>query len=438
MTASVVLQVRVKNTFFDVGEEVDVETASSRKNRRIKTCPESVITTPEFKEQLSFSLVIPSNPRRTAPAGSVALNASVADEKICMSQYPPEFGADQLNKPSQCTALLAVEERHESVDSTQLPCETTGSTKQVDAPTSAELSVLHCLLSGNHSPLHSPERDSSPPCALLTKLMPDVASTNMMPNLLVETTVSSVLSIINKTAEGSRDEGSTRQLELASFSPSMAPMPRQCLDSWLSEELPTPCGGENALPSANLESMQDPFALRSQPALEPHAFDEANTGDMANGVVQLQGSKKTQKSRSKHWCHFHLGEDMIAKRGFELNKKIIGRGGCNMKAIFDATGAKVRLRGRGSGHLEGGREAPVPLMLAVTCIGSVSTFRTAIKMAVEVLRRVEAQFHATCGGEEQLPCFKVASLSPGALECLDDVLCSVPTAPSLPRLLQMQ
>jgi hypothetical protein len=98
----------------------------------------------------------------------------------------------------------------------------------------------------------------------------------------------------------------------------------------------------------------------------------------------------------------------------------------------------VRLRGRGSGHLEGGREAPVPLMLVVTCSGSVSTFRTAVEMAVEVLRRVEAQFHATCGGQERLPCFRVAGLSPDASQCLGDVLCSVPSAPSLVSLPQMQ
>merc|ERR1712166_1639750 len=147
---------------------------------------------------------------------------------------------------------------------------------------------------------------------------------------------------ITKTAGCSRDEGSTRQLDLAILegSPSSGPMPRQCLDSWLSEELPSPYGGEKALPSADLTSMQDPFALQCRPALEPHAFDEANMGNLTNGALRLQGAKKTQRSRTKLWCHFHLGEDMIAKRSFELNKKIIGRGGCNTKAIFDATGAK--------------------------------------------------------------------------------------------------
>lgn len=39
-----------------------------------------------------------------------------------------------------------------------------------------------------------------------------------------------------------------------------------------------------------------------------------------------------------------------------------------MEAIYESTGCKVRVRGRGSGHLEQSTqaEAPTPLMLAVT------------------------------------------------------------------------
>jgi hypothetical protein len=66
------------------------------------------------------------------------------------------------------------------------------------------------------------------------------------------------------------------------------------------------------------------------------------------------------------WCHFYLDPSML-EPGFDLVKKIIGRGGCNTRGIFDATQTKVRVRGKGSGHKEqhNGREAPVPLMIAL-------------------------------------------------------------------------
>jgi hypothetical protein len=47
---------------------------------------------------------------------------------------------------------------------------------------------------------------------------------------------------------------------------------------------------------------------------------------------------------------------------------LIGRGGENTKTVNARTGAKVRIRGKGSGHREVRelKEAPVPLMVAIT------------------------------------------------------------------------
>ncbi|CAK8991200.1 unnamed protein product [Durusdinium trenchii] len=81
-------------------------------------------------------------------------------------------------------------------------------------------------------------------------------------------------------------------------------------------------------------------------------------------------------------------------RGFDVNKKIIGHRGANTKRIFEKTGAKIRLRGRGSGHSEGGRgEAPVPLMLAVTSEKrSVGSFMHALAMSAQLLQMVTSKF----------------------------------------------
>ena len=50
-------------------------------------------------------------------------------------------------------------------------------------------------------------------------------------------------------------------------------------------------------------------------------------------------------------------------------KRILGKGGNNMRRIAEDCNAKVRLRGIGSGFLEGaeGKEANMPLQLNVSC-----------------------------------------------------------------------
>eukprot|EP00971_Amphidinium_carterae_P212995 4227450-Amphidinium_carterae.1 len=55
---------------------------------------------------------------------------------------------------------------------------------------------------------------------------------------------------------------------------------------------------------------------------------------------------------------------------FCLVKRILGKGGNNMRNIADTCNAKVRLRGIGSGFLEGaeGKEANMPLQLNVSCV----------------------------------------------------------------------
>jgi hypothetical protein len=78
---------------------------------------------------------------------------------------------------------------------------------------------------------------------------------------------------------------------------------------------------------------------------------------------------------------------------------LIGRSGCNMREIYQATNAKIRVRGRGSGHLEvdGSKEAPVPLMVAVTSEGGYQVhFRTAVEMTISKLKEVQQLFVQFC------------------------------------------
>lgn len=117
--------------------------------------------------------------------------------------------------------------------------------------------------------------------------------------------------------------------------------------------------------------------------------------------------------RLRLWAHIHLHMQLP---GFDLVPRLIGRGGCNMRKIADQTGAKVRIRGRGSGHLEiGGKsEAPTPLMVAVTSDHEdPANFRAAVEMTLRELRAVEGRFRTFCesqGHKHKGPCYSLGQL----------------------------
>jgi len=116
-------------------------------------------------------------------------------------------------------------------------------------------------------------------------------------------------------------------------------------------------------------------------------------------------------------------------RGFDLSKKVIGHGGCGTRGIYEATGAKIRLRGRGSGHIEShtGREAPAHLMLSVTVDnGQAESFRAAVRMAADHLAGIQDRFHAFCRHwRTPVPehrCFWVGEIEAASKECLGAAL----------------
>ncbi|CAE7191541.1 unnamed protein product [Symbiodinium microadriaticum] len=81
--------------------------------------------------------------------------------------------------------------------------------------------------------------------------------------------------------------------------------------------------------------------------------------------------------------------------GSDYVPAIIGRCGTNTKSIYEETGCKVRVRGRGSGHKEQGsnKEAPTSLMLAVTAEATNSDgFCRAVAMSLSLLKEVEQRY----------------------------------------------
>eukprot|EP00930_Biecheleria_cincta_P026583 TRINITY_DN1871_c0_g1_i1.p1 TRINITY_DN1871_c0_g1~~TRINITY_DN1871_c0_g1_i1.p1 ORF type:complete len:624 (-),score=98.87 TRINITY_DN1871_c0_g1_i1:588-2459(-) len=150
-----------------------------------------------------------------------------------------------------------------------------------------------------------------------------------------------------------------------------------------------------------------------------HAPDEADVG----------GTNRRGPRRQRLWAHIYLHMQL---EGFDLVPRLIGRGGCNMRKIAEATGAKVRIRGRGSGHLEieGNAEAPTPLMVAVTTDhADPAMFKKAIEMIIRELKAVEGRFNAFCQKQSHAhvgPCYSIGVLQPNAMEALADLLDSIP------------
>jgi len=110
-----------------------------------------------------------------------------------------------------------------------------------------------------------------------------------------------------------------------------------------------------------------------------------------NRLIEPKGA--IEKSRQKFIGVFYI---RIADDGnFCLVKRILGKDGCNMKRISNATGGtKLRLRGLGSGFLEGSAclEAKKPLELNV-CSNNYEDYVDAVFRAELLLKGLDAHHH---------------------------------------------
>jgi len=103
-----------------------------------------------------------------------------------------------------------------------------------------------------------------------------------------------------------------------------------------------------------------------------------------------EAEKKSRRARStahRLHCSFHLSEAYLH---YKVVPAIIGKGGENTRAIFATTGAKVRVRGRGSGHQEAGSnmEAPTGPMVTVSTTSETS-FDDAVRQTCRLLLSVQ-------------------------------------------------
>lgn len=106
-------------------------------------------------------------------------------------------------------------------------------------------------------------------------------------------------------------------------------------------------------------------------------------------VQPLGTNKWTCDGRSSFVCHFEVGLEDDSQ--FCLVKRLLGKGGMNMKTTASECNVKVRLRGRGSGFREGPdsseSQQPLQLCLSTSCFeGYVEAFRRIIALLQDLYK----------------------------------------------------
>ena len=102
----------------------------------------------------------------------------------------------------------------------------------------------------------------------------------------------------------------------------------------------------------------------------------------------------------KYTCRFEIGIDN--DKDFQVARRIIGQKGSNMKRIVKTTDAKLRLRGRGSGYLEGAAkvESPEPLHLCISCV-SQQGYKQAAQMVSDLMAQIYDDYRKFCKSKGQ-------------------------------------
>lgn len=97
----------------------------------------------------------------------------------------------------------------------------------------------------------------------------------------------------------------------------------------------------------------------------------------------------------KYTCRFDIGIENEEK--FQVSRRIIGSKGANMKRVVRNSGAKLRLRGKGSGFLEGHnqQESSEPLHLCISC-REFDGYCHAVRLMEELLTGIYAEYTKFC------------------------------------------
>ena len=162
--------------------------------------------------------------------------------------------------------------------------------------------------------------------------------------------------------------------------------------AWLAKkgESPAMSRGESQ-PSAPAAIMARKRTIREALADNPQC--EMVVDSCESDELRQKQLSPAQGARKRLWCHIFLNNQTP---DFKLVPWVIGPAGCHLRQIYEATGAEIRVRGRGSGFPESNsQEAPVPLMVAIRS-EDPDQFKMATQMAIARLGEVKGLFELFC------------------------------------------
>merc|ERR1711924_568254 len=101
------------------------------------------------------------------------------------------------------------------------------------------------------------------------------------------------------------------------------------------------------------------------------------------------------------WCDLFLDQRMLNPEvgEFEVEKKLIGKGGCNTKGIFLATGSKILVCGQGAERGKVRRKKVTNDHLRIEIISdrqAYASFKRAFEMVIKLVGPITEQFDHFC------------------------------------------
>jgi hypothetical protein len=137
---------------------------------------------------------------------------------------------------------------------------------------------------------------------------------------------------------------------------------------------------------------------RASPSVD--SYDQTYVGCGVNlGVHPGQGANVNGGLVRKYTCRFEIGIEN--DKEFHIARRLIGPKGAQMKRILLACEGpetpKLRLRGIGSGFLEGAlkQESPEPLHLCISC-KDYANYRRAVDMVIDLLGAMYREYADYC------------------------------------------
>merc|ERR1711907_345520 len=138
----------------------------------------------------------------------------------------------------------------------------------------------------------------------------------------------------------------------------------------------------------------------------PNSKQPLSNNKSQTSMVRRQAGQ-TRRNPQKMLCRYNVGIEQ--DRSFNVLRKLLGERGSHMKTIAENTGAKLRIRGRGSGYLEGPAQTEAsdePLMLCISA-ESREGFNNAVQDVESLLEYVHGLYRDFCE-DRRLPSPKLS------------------------------